>query len=374
MSETKTNPPPPELREQLRSLSIPREQRPGRGREPGRSGGHGLTVVFALLALGLGGYVAWDKWHAGAAAAPTTQPAGGTGSAAASDPRPGAAGTSGGAGAPTLASDTPVLTATGKIVSDHRVEVATKVSGQIISLHFEQGDFVHSGQTLAEIEDVRWKALRDQAAGTLAQARAIALYEHTNYARVQRMYADKQASDIELADARRASDAADAEVAADVAALAFAEKNLADCKVVAPITGVVLERNVEVGDFVSAEGGHGAMANAEFGAIADMTKLRVEVDVNELDIGRLHVDMACVVIPDARKDRRYRGHVMWLDPGANYAKATVQVKVRIENPDEQLRVEGAAQVQFLSQAATSSPTSQPTPAARLTPASRPTPP
>ena len=113
---------------------------------------------------------------------------------------------------------------------------------------------------------------------------------------------------------------------------------------VAPIAGVILERDVEVGDFVSAEGGRSAMANSQFASIADMTKLRVEVDVSELDIARLRTDLPCVVVPDAYKDRRYHGHVMWLDPGANYAKATVQVKVRIDDPDDYLRVEGAAQV------------------------------
>ena len=105
---------------------------------------------------------------------------------------------------------------------------------------------------------------------------------------------------------------------------------------------------VEVGDFVAAEGGRGAMANSQFALIADMEKLRVEVDVSELDIARLHRDMPCVVIPDAYKDRRYSGHLLWIDPGANYAKATVQVKVRIDNPDDFLRVEGAAQVQFIA--------------------------
>ena len=51
----------------------------------------------------------------------------------------------------------PVLTATGKIVSDHHVEVATKVSGQITALHFEQGDRVKRGQVLAHIEDVLYR-------------------------------------------------------------------------------------------------------------------------------------------------------------------------------------------------------------------------
>jgi RND family efflux transporter MFP subunit len=156
-----------------------------------------------------------------------------------------------------------------------------------------------------------------------------------------------QASDIELAEVRRAYDAAQALVAASEATLAYTEKVLHDCQVEAPISGVVLERNVEVGDFVAAEGGRGAMANAQLGSIADMTTLRVEVDVNELDVGRLRTDMPCTIVPDSAKDRRYTGHVLWIDPGANYSKATVQVKVRIDQPDDFLRVEGAAQVQFI---------------------------
>jgi HlyD family secretion protein len=145
----------------------------------------------------------------------------------------------------------------------------------------------------------------------------------------------------------------------DQATLAWTQKMLADCEVTAPIDGVVLERNVEVGDFVAAEGGRGAMANSQFAAIADMSALRVEVDVSELDISRLRRNMPCQISPEAYKDRKYRGHIMWIDPGANYSKATVQVKVRIDNPDDYLRVEGSAQVVFLTEAPGSRPASQP---------------
>src|SRR5262249_36194785 len=70
----------------------------------------------------------------------------------------------------------------------------------------------------------------------------------------------------------------------------------------------------------------------------------------------------CTVIPDAYKDRRYRGHVMWLDPGANYSKATGQAKGRIENPDDFLRVEGSAQVVFHAESPTAaSEETEPTP-------------
>ncbi len=104
---------------------------------------------------------------------------------------------------------------------------------------------------------------------------------------------------------------------------------------------------MEGANFVAAEGGRGANANAQFASIADMTKLRVEVDISELDINRIKPTTPCTIVPDAYKDRRYTGHLLWVDPGANYSKATVQVKVRIDRPDDYLRVEGSAQVTFL---------------------------
>jgi len=245
----------------------------------------------------------------------------------------------------------PALTATGKIVSDHTVSVATKVSGQVVALYFEQGDYVEQGQVLARIEDVLYRARRDEAAARLERSKANLEFQRINYARVERLLESESAPSIEYADARRWLDDAEAQLAADQATLEFAQKTLDDCEVVAPIAGVVLQRAVEVGDFVAAEGGIGANANARFAIIADMNKLRVEVDISELDIARLHKEMPCVIIPDAYKDRRYEGRVMWLDPGANYSKATVQVKVRINGPDPYLRVEGSAQVTFLTERA-----------------------
>jgi len=242
----------------------------------------------------------------------------------------------------------PVLTASGKIVSDHRVLVFTKVSGQIVKLFFEQGDRVKAGQVLAEIEDVLFKARRDEAQANLARARANLEFQRVNFERVKRLHDRGTSPEIEYVAAQRDLDAAAAQVAADEASLAFMDKMLVDTKVLAPIDGVILERNVNVGDFVAAEGGRGAMSNAQLGSIADMQLLRVEVDVSELDIARLKKGMPCQIIPDAYKDRRYNGYVMWIDPGANYSKATVQVKVRIENPDDFLRVEGVAQVAFVA--------------------------
>lgn len=331
-----------DLREQLQTLRIPMEQRPAARDAPPRARLRFGALLFALLFFALGGLAAslWQRFG-GQIAGQT-----GLGLAGLEPPATVRLWT---VSAPSQPPVGPVLTATGKIVSDHQVAVATKVSGQIVELHFEQGDSVRVGQLLARLEDVNYRARRDEAAALVQRAEAQLAYQRFNFNRIQAMHAAGTASDIELAEARRTLEEAEALLAAQQAALAGAGKALKDTEVLAPISGVVLERNVEVGDFVAAEGGRGAIANALFAIIADMSKLRVEVDISELDIARIRAGMPCIITPDAYKDRRYKGHVLWIDPGANYAKATVQVKVRIDNPDEYLRIEGSAQVQFLAQ-------------------------
>ncbi len=330
----------PELRERLKTLAIPKDQRPTGPRASAARGSSVLgrvVFLFLLMALAGGGYVFWPRLSPLLLQARDL----------ATPPREVRAYTvrvEVGSGPP------PALTATGKIVSDHLVEVVTKVSGQIVGLEFEQGDRVQQGQVLARLEDVNYRARRDQAAALVQKARADVEFREYELRRIERLFQTAKGSERELAEARRLRDEAVAQLAADEAALVFAQKALSDTQVVAPISGVVLERNVEVGDFVAAEGGRGANANAQFATIADMSKLRVEVDVSELDVARVRKDMPCIMTPDAYKDRRYPGYVMWLDPAANYAKATVQVKVRIENADEFLRIEGVAQVTFLSEA------------------------
>ena len=350
---------PSEIRNQLQSLRIPKDQRPaekrGYGRPRRRRWGRWLFLLLVLGGMGASGYHYRERlkpmivrWTEGEGVEVRTIKV-----EARRDHGP-----------------PPALTATGKIVSDHKVQVATKVSGQIVGLFFEQGDKVEKGQVLARLEDVNPKAMRDQALARLERAKANLAFSKFNFERMNGLFNQDTAPRIEYAEARRGLQDAEATVAMEQAALDYAQKQLNDCEVVAPIAGVVLERNVEVGDFVAAEGGRGAMANAQFALIADMTKLRVEVDVSELDINRVHKDMPCTITPEAYKDRKFRGHVLWIDPGANYSKATVQVKVRIDDPNPDiLRVEGSAQVVFLTEPEqpASAPQTETAPATRPAP-------
>lgn len=383
----------------LSQLTIEKHQRP-------RSGGR-TWMVLAAIVLALGGGAGAAVWYyyqtsgKSIAAAFATRPIDVTLVRIA---------------APERDVSAAMLVATGRIVSDVQVNVATKVSGQIVELFVEQGDRVEKDQVLARVEDVTYRAQRDEAAANLSrlgsmieraraevaraeaavlQAQADLEFEQRNYERLARLGQTNQASEFEVLSARSRADSARAAVevakaavetsraaalaaesdrAAAEAVLRIWQKRLDDCAIRAPISGVILERNAQVGDFVAAEGGRGANANAQLVRIADMQRLRVEVDISERDVGRLTAGQRARISPDAARNSTYDGYIMWIDPLSDYAKAQVQVKVRIENPGPDLRIEGSAKVEFLT-APVSTPASGPAPiwlpkaALRLTPGS-----
>ncbi len=133
--------------------------------------------------------------------------------------------------------------------------------------------------------------------------------------------------------------------------MAYAETNLDNTMIRAPVTGTILERAVEKGEFVTTSfvGDRGAKGYVV--SLADLNDLEVELDISQNDFAKLHADQRGIVTTDAFPDRKYEGFIKEISPEANRQKATVQMKVKVENPDEYLRPEMNASVAFLSDAA-----------------------
>jgi HlyD family secretion protein len=131
--------------------------------------------------------------------------------------------------------------------------------------------------------------------------------------------------------------------------VAFYETQLANTVIRAPITGTILERVVEKGEFVTTSfvGERGAKGFVV--SMADLNDLQVELDINQNDFAKLSPRQKGIVTADAYPDRRYDGFIEEISPEANRQKATVQVKVKITNPDDFLRPEMNASVAFLSE-------------------------
>jgi HlyD family secretion protein len=295
-----------------------------------------------------------------------------------------------------------VLNATGYIVAAHKIELAAKVIGKVNWIGVEKGDRVREGQVLVRLEDDEYQAQLMQAKGQLAnlqakldeanhgsrpeeiaqaQANLNAAQADLENARVsveraRRLVAEKLTPQQSVDDAQARYDGAVHRVdslskaydlvrigprqeaiaslrgAVDQArgALNYAETNLANTIIRAPISGTILERAVEKGEFVTTSfvGDRGAKGYVV--SIADLNDLEVELDISQNDFARLHAAQRGTVTTDAFPDRKYEGFIKEISPEANRQKATVQIKVKVAKPDSYLRPEMNASVAFLSDA------------------------
>jgi HlyD family secretion protein len=142
--------------------------------------------------------------------------------------------------------------------------------------------------------------------------------------------------------------AAEATVLEAKAARDLAESQWRDTKIFAPLTGVVMERLVEPGEMVTnAALGGSRGARTALISIANLSWLEVEVDINQLDLGRARIGQDAVVGLEAFPGVEWVGRVDRIAPEANRQKATVQAKVRILNPDDRIRPEMTARVTLL---------------------------
>jgi HlyD family secretion protein len=131
-------------------------------------------------------------------------------------------------------------------------------------------------------------------------------------------------------------------------ALAYAETQDENTVIRAPVTGTVLERAVEKGEFLTTMFVGDKGAKGYVVALADLNDLEVELDISQNDFAKLHAHQKGIVTTDAFPDRKYDGFIYEISPEANRQKATVQIKVKVQNPDDYLRPEMNASVAFVS--------------------------
>lgn len=294
-----------------------------------------------------------------------------------------------------------VLTAGGYIVAHHTIEVSSKVVGKVAWVGVEKGDKVKVGQVLVRLDDSEYVAQLNQAKANLAALQA-KLKELEAGSRPQEIAASRAAVEQAQADyanakltlqrtrdlykqaisSRAQLDTAVAQAGMAKARLASAKENyqlvkigpriedinyaraqveqaranvayeqtLLDATVIrAPISGTVLERNIELGELVSnmSLGGSGGVKTSVV-TLADLNDLQVELDINQNDFPKITPHQHCTLSADAYPDRIYKGVVAEIAPEANRQKATIQVKVKILKPDDYLRPEMNAHVNFLA--------------------------
>ncbi len=131
-------------------------------------------------------------------------------------------------------------------------------------------------------------------------------------------------------------------------ALAYAQDQLDNTVIKAPVSGTILDRNVEKGEFITTGFVGDKGAKGYIVTMANLNDLQVELDISQNDFPKLGPRQKGIVTTDAYPDRKYQGYIEQVSPEADRAKATVQVKVQVQNPDDYLRPDMNATVSFVN--------------------------
>ena len=200
---------------------------------------------------------------------------------------------------------TAYVTATGTLNAVTSVDVGTQVSGIILKLYADYNSIVKSGQIIAQIDPTFLDQAVKDAQANLDKIKAQYNQSEKNYAREKALY-DKQLESGANYDVALASlDSDKASVQQAQVALDKAKLNLAYATITAPISGVVINRQVSVGQTVAA-----SFSSPTLFTIAnDLTKMQVETVVDESDIGRVSVGQTANFTVDAYTDDNFAGTV-----------------------------------------------------------------
>ncbi len=225
------------------------------------------------------------------------------------------------------------VTATGTLESVTSVDVGTQVTGIIDKIYVDFNSEVKQGQLIAEIEKVLLQSELESAEANVESARASFAYSAANYERDRKLHERNLISDYDFETSAKDYQLAKTTYDKAKADRVKAAKNLNYAEIYSPIDGIVISRDVEVGQTVVS-----AMTVANLFTIADLDNMRVVADVDEADIGQVKEGQHVTFTVDAYPEDVFEGIVTQkrLSPTTESNVVTYEVLVSAANPEHKL--------------------------------------
>lgn len=242
------------------------------------------------------------------------------------------------------------VAATGALSAVQTVEVGTQVSGQIAELHADFNDRVKKGQLLARIDPkLLQQAVQDAEAG-VARAEASLAQSQEEYNRTKALYDEKISTETEFNSARTALALAQNSLKSAKIGLERAHQNLSYTNIYSPIDGVVIERDIDVGQTVAAS----LSAPKLFLIANDLSQMQILASVDETDIGSIKEGQDVEFSVQTFQNRKYKGKVEQVRLASTSSNNVVSytVVVNVANTDGSLLPGMTATVTFITGEAT----------------------
>ena len=230
---------------------------------------------------------------------------------------------------------TQAVTATGTLNPVVNVQVGSQVSGNIQKLFADFNSNVKAGQTVAQIDPALFQATVTQAEGDLANAQAVLELARINAGRTQSLVAKQNSAQSDLDQALANLHQAEANIKIKQGALDKAKADLDHCTITSPIDGTVISRSVDVGQTVAAS----LQAPVIFTIANDLTKMQIDANVAEADVGVVAIDQTVDFTVDAFPNQTFHGKVVQVRnaPITVQNVVTYDTVIGVSNPDLKLK-------------------------------------
>ena len=240
---------------------------------------------------------------------------------------------------------TQAVTASGQLNPVVKVEVGSQISGNIEKLFADFNSAVKEGQVIAQLDPATYEANLIQAEGNLANAKGGLELARLNAERARALNAERLNPKADYDKAVADLHQAEAAVKISEGALKKAQVDLARCTIYAPIDGIVISRNVNVGQTVAAS----LSAPTLFVIANDLAKMQIEADVAEADIGVVQVGQEANFTVDAFPGRMFHGKVTQIRnaPKTDQNVVTYVTIIEVANPELKLKPGMTANVSII---------------------------
>jgi RND family efflux transporter MFP subunit len=254
-----------------------------------------------------------------------------------------------------------VLDASGHVVARRIATVSSRVTGKLNRLNIEEGQRVSKSEILAELDD-KQAAISYQLALAELSARQASFDEFTLLFKQQtlrfkrnkslanrQLISEQLLEDSEFRNAQLAIQIRNKQAMVDSAEqrVELAQYQLNQHKIRAPFDGVVISKNAQVGELISAGSSGGGFIRTGVGTIVDMSSLEIEVEVGESYINRVYPGQKVIAKLDAYPQWRINSEVVAVIPTADRQKASIKVRVKLLEVDSRVLPDMGVKVSFM---------------------------
>lgn len=241
------------------------------------------------------------------------------------------------------------ITSTGKVEPVKTVDVKSKASGEITKLFYEAGEYVNAGDLLATIDKEQVQYSYDKAVADLEVAKVSLETNEREFNRQKELFDKGMISEADIDAAKMSLEQARATLVRTKAAASDAKKQLDDTVIRAPISGLIIARNVEEGNIIAS-----GISNVSGGTllmqIAQVDSVFIVASVDETDIGKVELGQKVEVEADAYPDKKFHGEVLKIAPMAQVQQnvTVFEVTTKVDNAERKLKTGMNASIEIIT--------------------------